>query len=218
MPGVTNHELRELAERRLESVDLGDPIDELERSLIRLAIAASVTSLNGPAIEETVDEALEAGASSAQIAEIVSLVSGLGVHSLMSTARVIAKAAKAHGKPLEAELSDHQKQLWQKFVGENAYWVAFERAMPEFLETMLRLSPDQFEAFFLYCAVPWRDACVHARTKELAAIACDTTPAHRFLPGFLLHLENAIAIGVGRRAILEALDLAANAPPHIGTR
>lgn len=218
MGGVTIDELRELAEQRLGSSDLGNPMDVLERSLIRVAVAASVTSLNGRAIEETVHEALEAGASSAQIQEIVSLVSGLGAHSLMATAAVIADAAKAHGNPLEATLSDHQEELWQKFVGEDPYWQTFRRAVPDFLEALVRLSPDQFEAFFVYCAIPWRDGCVRARTKELAAIACDATPAHRFLPGFIIHLENAIAIGVGRRAIFEALDLAAHAPPHVGIR
>ena len=218
MPGVTNRELRELAEHRLQSIAIGEPLDALERCLIRVALAASVTSLNRPAIEEAVIEAFDAGASAVQIQEVVSLVSGLGVHSLITTATVIADAAKARGDPLKAELSDRQQQLWQKYVGDDSYWQAFELAVPGFLDALVRLSTDQFEAFFIFCAVPWRDGHVRARTKELAAIACDATPAHRFLPGFLLHLENAIAIGVGRRAIFEALDLAANAPPHVGIR
>ena len=220
MGGLTIDELRELAERRLASSNSaeGHPLDALERSLIRVAVASSVTSLNGRAIEQAVHEALEAGASTAQVQEIVSLVSGLGVHSLMTTTTVIANAAKARGDALPLELSERQERLWQKFVGEDAYWRTFRQAMPNFLEVLIRLSPDQFEAFFIYCAVPWRDGCVRARTKELAAIACDATPAHRFLPGFLLHLENAIAIGVGRRAVFDALDLAADAPLHVGIR
>jgi hypothetical protein len=48
-------------------------------------------------------------------------------------------------------------------------------------------------------------------------MACDATPAHRFLPGFKLHLANAVMLGAGALAINEALVLAAAAPEHQGT-
>jgi alkylhydroperoxidase/carboxymuconolactone decarboxylase family protein YurZ len=53
--------------------------------------------------------------------------------------------------------------------------------------------------------------------KELAAIACDAAPSHRFRPGFRVHLKNAIKLGLGRIAIFQALDIAAAAPAHPGT-
>ena len=74
-----------------------------------------------------------------------------------------------------------------------------------------------FIGFFEYCAIPWRSGTVRARIKELAALACDAAPSHRFRPGFRVHLKNAIALGVGRHAILQALDIAAAAPEHRGT-
>jgi hypothetical protein len=83
---------------------------------------------------------------------------------------------------------------------------------------MLLLSTDQFIAFFEYCAVPWKSRQVRAKVKELTAMACDATPAHRFLPGFRLHLANAVALGAGRLAIEEAMAIAAAAPQHQGTR
>jgi hypothetical protein len=57
---------------------------------------------------------------------------------------------------------------------------------------------------------------VRARVKELLAMACDATPAHVFMPGFRLHLANAISLGASRQAIDECIELAALAPPHIG--
>ena len=74
----------------------------------------------------------------------------------------------------------------------------------------------QFSAFFDYCAVPWKSGRVRAVLKELIAMACDATPAHRFGPGFRLHLRNAIALGAGRRAVMETLEIAAAAPAHDG--
>ena len=81
---------------------------------------------------------------------------------------------------------------------------------------MLHLSPDMFVAFFNYCAIPWETGHVAAHIKELAAMACDITPSHCFGPGFRVHLSNVIKLGVGRQAIMEALDIAALAPIHIG--
>jgi len=85
-----------------------------------------------------------------------------------------------------------------------------------FLDALLRFSPEAFEAFFNYCALPWKSRALRALTKELISIAVDSSPTHRYLPGFRLHLGNAIALGAGRKAILQALDIAAAAPPHRG--
>ena len=76
--------------------------------------------------------------------------------------------------------------------------------------------PEAYEAFFAYCAVPWRTGAVRGRVKELMSMACDATPTHRYLPGMRLHLGNAVALGYGRTAILHALDIAAAAPAHPG--
>ena len=211
-------ELRAIAVQRLAGLPDGEPLQALESALIRLAINASVTCLDRQAIARAVGDCAEAGATPDQMQEMVSLVSGLGIHSLMATSVAIADAAKQAGRPVTSELDARRQELWTRYVGSDSYWDKFEIAVPGFLEALVRNSPDQFEAFFTYCALPWKNPVVRARTKELAALACDATPAHRFLPGFLLHLDNAIAIGVQRSAIMGTLDIAANAPAHVGYR
>ena len=216
MTNVTIDALRDLAKRRLEAVDDGEALAPLERSLIAVGLAASVTSLDPSAIDRAISDAFAAGASVDQIQEIVTLISALGVHSLMATSATIARLAVGTGWNPAKRLDDRQAALWDKYVGDDPYWATFRQAMPDFLESLIRLSPDQFEAFFTYCQLPWKSNAVRARTKELVALACDATPAHRFRPGFLLHLDNAIAIGIGRRAIMETLAMAADAPAHPG--
>ena len=216
MTNVAIDGLRDLAHRRLEMVDDGEALTLLERSLIAVGLAASVTSLDAAAIDRAISEAFAAGATVDQVQEIVTLISALGVHSLMATSATIARLAAGNGWTHAKELDNRQSQLWDKYIGDDPYWTTFREAMPGFLESLIRLSPDQFEAFFTYCQLPWKSNAVRARTKELVALACDATPAHRFRPGFLLHLDNAIAIGVGRRAIMETLAMAADAPAHRG--
>lgn len=196
----------------------GDPLDPLEARLIRLGVAASVTSLDTDSIDIAVADAFAAGATPGEIQEILSTVSGLGVHSLMMTSGIILKRARAAGFALAEDLSPEQQALWDQHVGDDPFWAGFERELPGFLRSMLLLSTDQFIAFFEYCAVPWKTRHVRAKVKELTAMACDATPAHRFLPGFRLHLANAVSLGAGRLAVDEALAIAASAPRHRGTR
>jgi alkylhydroperoxidase/carboxymuconolactone decarboxylase family protein YurZ len=207
-------ELHDLAEAMLHDSPEGEPLDALAKSLIALGLATSVTSLDQRAIDGAIESAQAAGATPAQLQETLSLVSGLGVHSLMASAARIAKACGLESAPL----LPHQQALWARHVGDDPYWAAFEGECPGFLGAMLRLSADQFSAFFDYCAVPWQSRQVPAKIKELIALACDATPAHRFGPGFRLHLANAIKLGTGRRAVAETLALAAEAPEHKGWR
>jgi hypothetical protein len=209
-------EMRQLAEDALIDLPEGGPLSPLDMALIRLGLSASVTTLDREAIKADVVAAFAAGASAAQVQEVVSLVSGLGVHSLMVTARLILEASR--GDAALPPLSADEQALWDRHVGDDPFWSGFERELPGFLEAMLRLAPAQFSAFFDYCAVPWQSGTVRGRLKELIAMASDAAPTHRFLPGFRLHLHNAISLGVGRVAILQALDLAAAAPLHGGTR
>jgi alkylhydroperoxidase/carboxymuconolactone decarboxylase family protein YurZ len=169
-------------------------------------------------VDAAIRQAMDAGASIAQVQEIVALTSGLGVHSLMiSAVTVLEEAARRGIADPDVRLDIEQQRLWDRHVGGDPFWHGFSEELPGFLEAMLRLSPDIFVGFFEYCAIPWRSGTVRAKVKELAALACDATPSHRFRPGFRIHLKNAIGLGVGRMAIFQALDIAAAAPEGCGT-
>lgn len=186
----------------------GAQLSVLERALVQVGLTAAVTALDQDGMHRALRDAFMAGASPEQVQEVVSLVSGLGVHSLMITATAIIEHAAAAGFDLDQPLSAEQEALWKKRVGDDPFWVSMERELPGFLRALIRLSPAQFEAFFDFCAVPWKSGTVRARLKELIAMASDATAAHCFMPGFRLHLANAIHLGASKPAILECLDLA----------
>jgi alkylhydroperoxidase/carboxymuconolactone decarboxylase family protein YurZ len=201
----------EEAEQLLLGVPDGPDLDPLSAALVGLAVRASVVSLVPAEIAASIAAARTAGASTEQIQEIISLVSGLGVHSLMVSA-TLALDASENARPFDTE----QQQLWTRYVGDDPYWKGFDTELPGFLEALLRVSPAAFRGFFDYCAIPWATRHVRAVTKELAAMACDANPGHRFGPGFRLHLRNAIQLGAGRKAVLDSLRIAAATPEHIG--
>ena len=218
MSKLSIKDLRAQAEALTADLPEGEPLDAMAQALIELAVAVSVTSLDRAAMAASVAKALDAGASADQVQEIIALVSGLGVHSLMVSARVVLDAAEQRGLiDASAPLDPERAKLWEQHVGDDPFWIGFSEELPGFLDAMLRLSPDLFAGFFAYCAIPWASGTVRAKIKELASMACDASPTHRFVPGFRLHLKNAIQLHVGRTAILQALDIAAAAPLHSGT-
>lgn len=196
----------------LADVDAGPPLSQLEAALVRYATCVSPACLSRIEADKAAQTALATGGTIAQLSEILSMVSGIGVHSLM------AHCASLAGMDQQDDITpDPARQaLWDRYVGKDPYWIEFERSTPGFLKAMLFLSPDQFKAFFDYCAIPWKTRTVPGVVKELAAMACDASPAHLFMPGLRLHLANAVKLGAGRQRIEEALRIGMDSPPHIG--
>lgn len=219
MSAVSVDDVREEALGLLDGTPEGDGLDPIAVALIELALRASVTAMDMEGASEAARRALDAGATSDQVHETLVLVSALGVHTLMEGSRRVADILRERGDAsLSEPLDEHRAALWDRHVGDDPYWQEMEREAPGFLDALVRLSPDAFEAFFVYCAVPWRGGALRAVTKELISLAVDGATTHRYLPGLRLHVRNAVALGAGRVAVLHALDLAAAAPSHPGLR
>lgn len=214
---VSLEDIRTEALAALNASNNGPGLDEQTAALIGLAVRISVTTLDVDEVGTYTNRALDAGATGAQVHETLVLVSGLGVHTLMEGSRRVADVLRERNyPPVVSPLDEVRQKLWAKYVGTDRYWDAMEKEVPGFLDALLRLSPEAFEAFFVYCAVPWKTAALPALSKELISMAVDATPTHRYLPGMRLHLGNAIKLGASKSAILQALDIAAHAPSHVG--
>ncbi|MFE5700017.1 carboxymuconolactone decarboxylase family protein [Rhodococcus koreensis] len=211
-------DLRDFAERLLGDVHEGPPLDEVTRVLIQIAVRAAVTAMDVDGTGRFIDEALDLGIDAAQIQEALTLVSGLGVHTLFESSRQLADAVQRRAGGETVPLDEARRALWDRYVGTDPYWQRMETELPGFLDALLRMSPEAFEAFFGYCAVPWTTRALRGVTKELISLAVDSTPTHRYLPGFALHLKNALDLGAGSGAIREVIELSAAAPSHRGVR
>ncbi len=214
---VTLADLRADALARLAPVEAGEGLSPADAALIRLGLALSPTCLNRPAIAAAAADARAAGVEGQTLHEVAVLVSALGVHTLMTASAPLAALREAAGEPvLSGPDTPERAALRDRRIGGDRYWQRFEARAPGFLEALLRQSPAAFDGFFDYCALPWQDRTLGAVQMELISLAVDACPTHRFRPGFLLHLDNALRLGVGRAAILATLDLAAAAPLHEG--
>mgnify|MGYP000346574677 CR=1 FL=1 len=98
MNEISIPDLRAEADAMTAKLPDGEPLDEQAAALVALALAVSVTSLDRGAVSVSIHAAMEAGATVAQVQEVIALVSGLGVHSLMaSSVAVLGEAAAALG-------------------------------------------------------------------------------------------------------------------------
>lgn len=212
---ISLDELNGEARRMLDGVAEGDPLDARTAALIALATCASPTALDPDGITRASRHALDAGASAEQLHDTLVLAAGLGFHTLAEGSRRLVAVLRERGADVPL-LDDHGRRLHETCVGSSAYWARLEAESPGFVDALLRLSPVAFEAFVAFVGVPWRGGALTAPARELICMAVDATPTHRYRPGMRVHLANAVRLGVGRTAVLEALRIAAAAPLHRG--
>ena len=213
MTGLTLEALAAEAAERLAGLPQGDPLSALDAALVDFALAATPTVLDRAAAERAGRSAIAAGATTAQLHEVVVLLSALGVHALMQMSPLVGELSGAPPGPV---LSEDRRALWERCVGDDPYWRDFERLVPGFLRALLDQSAAAFELFFAYCALPWRNRTLPARSLELVSLAVDACPTHRFGPGFRLHLGNALKLGVSPLQIRQTMERAARGPAHAG--
>lgn len=209
-------QVREQAEALLDGVEAGEPLDALTASLIGLAVRAAVTTLDSEGTREFARRALAAGATPAQLSEVLMLIAGLGVHTLMEGVRDLEAVLEERGEAERGPLEGERAELWREHVGADPYWESFELQVPGFLDALVQQSPESFAAFFALCQVPWRMGNVPARTKELIALATDSMPSHRYLPGVRIHTLGALKAGALGTAIREAIEIGAATPAPEG--
>jgi alkylhydroperoxidase/carboxymuconolactone decarboxylase family protein YurZ len=99
-----------------------------------------------------------------------------------------------------AELDARRQKLKADFTQARGYWSAL-------WDGLLELSPDFFEAYLNFSAVPWRSGPLAPKIKELIYVAIDAATTHLYAPGTHIHMRNALGYGATREEIMEVLQL-----------
>jgi alkylhydroperoxidase/carboxymuconolactone decarboxylase family protein YurZ len=204
----------ELAEaaRRLQSLAARKAeIDAKTAAFVRLAIAASVTTLDQAEIRRQVDDALVNGATKDELFEVLALASTVGLHSATVGLPVLVAELTAAGGNWQAgdqAVDDDRAELAQRYTAGRSYWARFNREFEGFLDQLLAVDPELFEAFMEFSLVPWRSGRLPAKTKELVYLALDVAVTHLYLPGARFHMRNALALGASIMELAAVLEIA----------
>ncbi|KAI1493466.1 AhpD-like protein [Biscogniauxia mediterranea] len=192
------------------------------QSLVALAVDSAATHLYAPGIRAHAGAALAAGASAAEVLEVVALASTLGIHAcnvgVPVLVEVLRERKEGDGEGEEdvttRPYDERQEALKQEFARKRGYWHGF-------WEDFLRLDPEFFEAYLEFSSLPWtRDAsgkgeggqggrgALEPKMKELVYCAFDAAATHLYVPGLKLHMRNALGYGATPEEILEVLEIA----------
>jgi alkylhydroperoxidase/carboxymuconolactone decarboxylase family protein YurZ len=191
------------AYRQMGDVVMGDGfLDRKVKELVLLAVNVSTTSLNQSEIRRHTRLALQAGATQAELSEVLALASVLGVHSLtIGVPILVALVADANGGDADLpEIDARRAELKEQFMEARGYWT-------ELWETVLRLSPLYFEAYLRYSSVPWTEGTLEPKIKEFIYVAITAATTHLFEPGIRVHMENALKYGATSGELMELLQV-----------
>jgi alkylhydroperoxidase/carboxymuconolactone decarboxylase family protein YurZ len=121
------------------------------QSLIGIAVAAAATHLHVPNVHRHMRAALKAGASKAEIVEVLCLSSTLGIHACNIGVPLLCEVLREEGREVPSGMEGMSKGQWElkeEFEKKRGYWHAF-------WEDFLRLSPEFFGAYVEFSGVPW---------------------------------------------------------------
>jgi alkylhydroperoxidase/carboxymuconolactone decarboxylase family protein YurZ len=137
------------------------------QSLCALAVDSASTHLYVPGIQEHIQTAIEHGATTAEIVEVIELTSTLGIHACNIGVPILAEVLREENHPAgqATPFDARQEQLKEEFTKNRGYWHVF-------WEDFLRLDPDFFEAYLNFSSVPWTKKTEHGDRGALEPKVC----------------------------------------------
>ena len=170
------------------------------KEFVYIAIDASTTHLYNAGTRIHIENALKLGATLDEVFEVLQLTSVLGIHSCTLGVPILIEELKAAGKLDNETLDNRQVELKAAFTKTRGYWAPF-------LESILLLSPEFFEAYLKLSSVPWEKGTLAPKIKEFIYVAIDAATTHLYEPGLRQHIRNAIEYGATKEELMEVLEL-----------
>ena len=177
------------------------PLEPKIKEFVYIAVDAAATHLYAPGIRQHIRQALEHGATAAEIIEVLELTATLGIHACNIGVPILVEELEAKGQPVSRELTERQEQIKAEFTEKRGYWNPF-------WDEMLWLDPEFFAAYTQFSSVPWVGGVLEPKVKELIYTAFDVSATHLYAPGLRQHIRNALAYGATREEVLEVIELA----------
>jgi alkylhydroperoxidase/carboxymuconolactone decarboxylase family protein YurZ len=177
-------------------------LDPKVRAFVALAVDANVTHLDRDGVRSRLREARAAGASPAEIMEVLECAATVSVHAMNVGIPVLLAVLEERGdRTAPAPMTQRQHELKDAFSQQRGYW------NPTW-DDMLEVDPEMFDAYTAFSAHPWQTGHLSPLTKELIYIAFDTSVTHLYRVGLRLHIENALDYGATPQQIVEVMEIA----------
>jgi alkylhydroperoxidase/carboxymuconolactone decarboxylase family protein YurZ len=174
------------------------------KELVLLAMHATATAMNVAAIRRHIGRAQRAGATEAEILDVLITIVAVANHALYTTVPILAEEMESAG--IATDLSPMAKSEFQttkeEFIASRGFWNAdrdqLARMMPEYYKSLSKMSTES-----------WKSGALTAKEREFVCIGIDCTVTHVYEPGLRRHIRLALGHGATREEICEIFQLAA---------
>lgn len=198
-----DHDFSEIYKKFSRTATHGEVLDAKTYELIQVAISSSPTHLSKDATAYHMAEALKDGATKEEIAEVLKVVSILGVHTCAVGVPIVMK----HLPQAKTPLTPAQQQLKERFIETMGYW-------NDFRDDLLRFDTAYFEQYFEFLTLPMRRGILTPKLIEFIYIAIDASTTHLFDKGIDVHIQGAIEKGATKEEIMAVIQITAGQGFH----
>lgn len=173
------------------------------KELVLVALHGTVTSLHAQGTRRHIERALSAGASAADVLDVLMTIVGVANHALYFAVPVLMNELKSiEGKETELPpVTAEAQAIKDEFIRDRGVW-------NEQRDIIVRMMPKYFVALSKISTASWNDGSLSRKERELVCIAIDCTVTHMFGPGLALHIRGALEHGASREEILDVFQLA----------
>jgi alkylhydroperoxidase/carboxymuconolactone decarboxylase family protein YurZ len=172
------------------------------KELVYIAIDAAITHLYEPGLRKHMRDALDQGATAAEIVETLQLASSIGLLATSTGAPLVAQALQDRDAmpPADTHADAARAERRRRFEADTGHW-------DDGLSALLALDADAFDAHAAYLAAAWRTRALDAATRELLCVAVHASSTLMHRPGIALHVRRALDAGATREQLVEVLQL-----------
>ncbi len=177
---------------------LSGTLQAKEYQLIAVGLSAAITHLDGSALRRHIWSSLRAGATQAEILEVLKMAAIVALHSMTLGAPILIEEATAAGKTLgttkefATPACDNMKANGQW----NAAWDAIFDLDPSWTDALVSAGAG-------FCT----SGILTPKFVELISIAFDASISHMYAPGVRRHMKAALALGATPEEIITVLKL-----------
>ncbi|MFJ8063208.1 carboxymuconolactone decarboxylase family protein [Psychrobacillus sp. NPDC096426] len=171
------------------------------KELLNIAISASPTHLYEAATRTHIQKALALGATEEEIAEVLKVVSILGVHTCAVGIPIMMQHFRDSEQLMDISSEiDERQQIKERFIETMGYW-------NQFRDDLIQMDTPFFQHYYEFLTEPMRRGILEPKVIEFIYIAIDSSTTHLFEKGIEVHIKNALKYGATQGELLEVFQL-----------
>lgn len=188
-------------------------LDEKVIELIYIAVDASVGHLYASGTARHIEMALEKGASSAEIVEVIQLAMLASRNSIDAGLSILIEELGVAGRKVprgSGSLTPENQAAKDAYIKAVGDW-------PSYGDVLLDLSPEFARAFLAYAEIPYRAGPLAPKIKEFIGIALHAFPGAPQPDRLRHHIRRALLHGATPEEIVDVLALSSAVAIHTCT-